>query len=176
MDRQYDSRNPRPDPGLDPVSGPSPRVLILGSFPSRLSLAGREYYGNPRNQFWRIMEDLFSIKECLPYPERIGLLTARGIALWDVVASCSRTGSSDAKIRSPVFNNIPAFLVQHPGVRLIAFNGAAARKFFDNQEIGTGVDLLSLPSTSPAHAILTIREKTDRWRVICDYLEHREQT
>ena len=41
--------------GLPAVCGDSPRVLILGSFPSEMSLARQEYYGNPQNKFWRIM-------------------------------------------------------------------------------------------------------------------------
>ena len=45
----------------------SPEVLILGSFPGRQSLLKKEYYGNPRNHFWHIMEALFSIDRHLPY-------------------------------------------------------------------------------------------------------------
>ena len=61
--------------GLPPVTGPEPLVLILGSFPSVLSLAHSEYYGNPRNRFWAVMEELFAIPAALPYPERTLRLT-----------------------------------------------------------------------------------------------------
>ena len=55
--------------GLPPVVGPDPRILVLGSFPSALSLEKVEYYANPRNQFFAIIEDLFSIKRDSPYPD-----------------------------------------------------------------------------------------------------------
>ena len=41
--------------GLAPILGDAPRVLVLGSAPSVLSDARRQYYGNPQNHFWRIV-------------------------------------------------------------------------------------------------------------------------
>lgn len=35
--------------GFPPVVDDSATMLIVGSFPSVLSLAGGQYYGNPRN-------------------------------------------------------------------------------------------------------------------------------
>jgi hypothetical protein len=75
--------------------GSNPKVLILGSFPGEQALARQEYYGNPRNHFWQIMEALFSFDRHLPYRERIDLLLSKGIALWDTVRSCRRIGSGD---------------------------------------------------------------------------------
>ena len=84
--------------GLPPVVGPDPRILVLGSFPSALSLEKEEYYANPRNQFFAIIESLISIKKDSPYQERISDLKERHIALWDVIQSCTRQGSSDTRI------------------------------------------------------------------------------
>ena len=53
-------RIPDTSHGLPPVTGPEPIILILGSYPSVLSLAHGEYYGNPKNRFWAVMEELFS--------------------------------------------------------------------------------------------------------------------
>ena len=148
-----------------------PRVLILGSFPSRISLERTEYYGNPNNHFWLIMEKLLFIDSSLPYADRITRLGEYQIALWDVIRSCKRTGSGDSRIQDPSLNDIPAFIARHPGLRLIAFNGATSRKYFDRLGILGSIDTVTLPSTSPAHARLTIPEKTDRWKVICPYLD-----
>ena len=57
--------------GFLPETGDSPRVLILGSFPSVKSLELCEYYGNPQNHFWKIMVALFAIDHRLPYRDRI---------------------------------------------------------------------------------------------------------
>ena len=45
--------------GFPSLSGGNSRVLILGTFPSPMSREKAEYYGNPRNQFWRIMHGVF---------------------------------------------------------------------------------------------------------------------
>ena len=66
--------------GLPPVVGPSPVVLILGSFPSVISLERGEYYANPRNRFWHLVEALIGIKAQLPYHARTVQLKEKGIA------------------------------------------------------------------------------------------------
>jgi hypoxanthine-DNA glycosylase len=152
--------------GLAPCAGTSPRILILGSFPSRLSLAHAEYYGNPKNQFWKIMAAIFPLDPSLPYPERVQQLTACGVALWDVVATCSRQGSADARITEPVFNDIPKFLTDHTGVRLVALNGSRAAGFYRRVDTGIGVRYIVLPSTSPANAGTPFEEKVRRWSVL----------
>ena len=63
--------------GLAPVIDPAIRILILGSFPGAASLAARQYYAHPRNQFWRLVssmvgEDLVA----LPYADRLPRLLA----------------------------------------------------------------------------------------------------
>jgi TDG/mug DNA glycosylase family protein len=153
--------------GLLPVLGDHPILLILGSFPSCISLTQDEYYGNPQNQFWRIREDLFTIPVTLPYAERIRQLERHQIALWDVLSSCTRTGSSDAEIRDPVLNDIPGFLKRHPTIRIIACNGTTARRYFGQMKCIPVASIHTLPSTSPANATVTFREKIERWRMVC---------
>jgi TDG/mug DNA glycosylase family protein len=163
------SRRPSPvppAPGLDPITGESPVVLILGSFPGRKSLAAHEYYGNPQNHFWKIMEALFSIDRTLPYPDRCTLLTGKGIALWDVIAGCSRTGSADARILDPRFNDLVGFLAAHPTIRLIVLNGTTAGKYFAASRIPGSIPSVILPSTSPANARSPLPEKISRWEIV----------
>jgi TDG/mug DNA glycosylase family protein len=152
--------------GFLPVTGDVPRVLILGSFPSVQSLRHSEYYGNPQNHFWKIMESLFAIDHLLPYQDRIAYLTGHHIALWDVVRSCSRRGSADEAIREPVFNDISQFLTAHPTVRLIVLNGTAAGRYFRRMNISTARETRILPSTSPANTRYTLAEKGEAWKII----------
>lgn len=152
--------------GLPPVTGPEPFILILGSFPSVLSLTHREYYGNPRNRFWVVMEELFAIPAALPYPERCLRLTQEKVALWDVVATCSRPGSADSRIRNPVPNDIAGFVRAHPSVRCIALNGSAAGRLYHRFAEVPGIPSVTLPSTSPANAAVTFAEKVRKWEIV----------
>src|SRR5664279_4087602 len=84
--------------GLPPVMGDGARVLILGSFPSERSLVTSEYYANRRNQFWPLLGEVFGFDADMPYAQRIDAVMGHGVALWDVIHSCRRLGSMDAKI------------------------------------------------------------------------------
>ncbi len=152
--------------GLLPIVGREPRVLILGSFPSVLSLDRREYYGNPKNRFWAVMAELFALPESLSYHERTALLAACDIALWDVVASCERPGSADSRIRNPVPNDIAGFIRQHPTVRLIALNGGTAGRLYHRLVDMPDLPSVVLPSTSPAYAAMSFEEKVRAWNII----------
>jgi len=158
--------NSLPGSGLLPISGTEPRILILGSFPGILSLERQEYYGNPKNRFWAVMEELFAIPGSLPYRERTALLTRRGIALWDVVSSCERVGSADNRIKNPVPNDITGFIRQHPTIQLIALNGGTAGRLYRRLADGPYLPSVVLPSTSPAYAAMPFEEKVRVWSII----------
>lgn len=165
---------PGEPPGLKPLAGKNPTILVLGSFPSVISLEKGEYYANKRNSFWRIMEGLFGIDSGLPYQKRIEALWERGIALWDVVSDCSREGSSDSKIRDVVPNDIPGFLDENPAIRCIALNGVTGagrwfKKIYGELPGYPGVVVLPLVSTSPANATYTYHEKLSEWKKIVEY-------
>jgi TDG/mug DNA glycosylase family protein len=158
--------------GFPPISPPSARVLILGSLPGRLSLERGEYYANPQNAFWKIvaarMPDLPS-----DYPGRAAVLIDHGVALWDVLAAATRSGSLDAAIsEDAIANNFRAFFHIHPGIRLIAFNGGTAAKLYERHVLPTLTDAqrsiprATLPSTSGAHASLSFANKAARWSVL----------
>ncbi len=150
--------------GLDPISGKDPEILILGSYPSCQSLAKGEYYGNPRNQFWKIMEALLGINSTLPYTVRTSLLAEYRIALWDILFTCTRNGSADITIREPVLNDIRGFVAAHPTIRCIALNGNTAGHYF--KTLIPELPCIVLPSTSPAYARLTLAQKAQHWACI----------
>ncbi len=156
--------------GLAPVVGPAPRLLILGSFPGTRSLFQTLYYAHPQNQFWQIMESLLGVDHHLPYARRIRELVRYRIALWDVIATCRREGSTDNRIKDPAFNPLQKLLASHPTIRAIVFNGATAARYGAKIRIMESIHLIPLPSTSPANTRFTLEEKTGRWAVLKEFL------
>lgn len=149
--------------GFPAVVDANTRVLILGSLPGEASLALAQYYGNPRNAFWRLMEGVLDTPLVpLGYEERLATLLAHHVGLWDVIAEAERPGSLDAAIRDPAANDLLALIDALPALRLVAFNGGTAARL-GGRLIGDRVATLSLPSSSPAHAARTFEQKAQAW-------------
>ncbi len=156
-----------------PVAAPNATILILGSMPGAASLQAGEYYAHPRNGFWPILGELTGARRELPYIQRLTRLQAAGVALWDVLQSCVRPGSLDTSIddRSCVPNDFESFFREHPAIKRVFFNGAKAEQCFrrqvlQRQLIPAGMDFIRLPSTSPAHAGMSLERKLGAWRVL----------
>lgn len=160
--------------GFAPIISKDAVLIILGSMPSEASLLKQEYYGHNQNSFWPIMGALFGAGPDIPYEQRKQILIDHGIAVWDVLQSCSRQGSLDANIRpETVKANEFTHLFKHfPGIKHIYFNGSMAETLFRRHCLsacknpGLTFELLRLPSTSPAHASLTLAEKVSRWQAV----------
>jgi hypoxanthine-DNA glycosylase len=152
--------------GLPPIVGAGARVLILGSFPSERSLVVGQYYANRRNQFWPIMASLLGFDADDPYDERISAVKRHRIALWDVMATCRRVGSMDAKIdrKSLVVNDFDAFLAQHREIDRVFVNGLTALETFE-KHVTTTLPVVRLPSSSGAMAV-PLADKLASWSAI----------
>ena len=155
-----------------PLANESSRVLILGSMPGAASLAAGEYYAHRQNAFWRIMADLLGVSREASYAARTQAVLGAGVALWDVMASCERAGSLDARIEpgSVVVNDFSLFFRTWPDIACVYFNGATAESCF-RRHVLPGLasgprQLVRLPSTSPAHAALSYADKLAAWRSI----------
>ncbi len=156
--------------GFPPVATRRARVLILGSMPGMASLRAGQYYAHPHNRFWPFMGELVGAVAALPYADRCARLTDAGIALWDVLANCEREGSLDSAIRDDTAqaNDFPGFLVAHPGIGVVLFNGAKAessfRRFVLPTLARTDLEYRRMPSTSPANASQRDEDKLAAWR------------
>lgn len=135
--------------------------------PSVQSLAANQYYGNPRNAFWKIIFTLFNTPFSTDYEQRKNLLLENRIALWDVLEACVRPGSLDSAIEQEVPNNFNSFLKKHPNIKHIYFNGQKAAAYFKKYiKLENDYQLTTLPSTSPAHAGKSFEVKLKEWSII----------
>ena len=154
--------------GFAPLARADARILILGSLPSQRSIAANEYYGHPQNAFWRIMAALAGADG--NYSERCAALTSHRVALWDVLASSVRPGSLDADIQMSTaeVNDFKQFLAVHTALERICFNGQKAARVFSKRVpedvVESRIELITLPSTSAAHAAMHFDEKLELWR------------
>ena len=153
-----------------PVADAGARVLILGSLPGEVSLARAQYYANPRNQFWRLIEGVAGVSLPADYAARLAAVRDIGIALWDTVKAASRTGSLDGAIRNPEANALADLVAELPALQAIAFNGGKASAIGRRQLGDTaGLALITLPSSSPALTV-SFDEKLAAWRQIRPFL------
>ncbi|MEO5706014.1 MAG: DNA-deoxyinosine glycosylase [Alteraurantiacibacter sp.] len=147
------------------------RILILGSLPGEASLAAAQYYAHPRNHFWRLIgavvgDDLAG----LTYTERLAALTRHRVGLWDAVATAQRRGSLDSAIREPVANQLRSLVLAQADLRVVACNGQTAARIATRELAGSGVPVIALPSSSPAHAAMPWSEKERRWLELRKFL------
>lgn len=150
-----------------PIASPDACILVLGSMPGAASLAAGRYYAHPQNAFWRIMGALVGAGPDRDYDERQRILKARGIAVWDVLRSCVRPSSLDSDICNESPNDFATFFGAHPHIRRIGLNGGKAASSFRKYVAPlcpAQIEVVALPSTSPAHAARSFEQKCALWR------------
>jgi len=152
--------------GLAPVIAPDTRLVILGSFPGAASLAAQQYYGHPRNNLWPLLSALWDEDlVALAYPRRLEALRRHRTGLWDVYRRCEREGSLDSAIRAPVPNDLAQLRRLAPGLQTVVHNGSeSARSRRITAQLG--VQVHTLPSTSPANASWSFERKLAAWREV----------
>jgi TDG/mug DNA glycosylase family protein len=157
--------------GLAPVVDENSRVLILGTLPGEESLRQQRYYSDSRNQFWSLLSGVFDAAPGRSYAERLEFLARHGVALWDVLESAERAGSSDAVITKPRPNEFGELFSTFPALRRVAFNGTKAELLW-RTHIRTRMDVphdslitkvLPSSSGSPGRHVLSFKEKLARW-------------
>jgi hypoxanthine-DNA glycosylase len=149
------------------------RLLVCGSLPGERSLAQGRYYAHPQNQFWALMSPVVG-HDLVPlsYETRLEVLLTARVALWDVVASARREGSTDAAIREMTRNDVAALAESLPELRAVAFNGATAYRH-GLRQFGALADrfvLVALPSSSPLHTV-GIAAKQPAWTSLRRFLD-----
>ena len=149
---------------IDPVYDENSKILILGSFPSEASRLSGFYYGHRSNRFWRVLTSVYGQYAGDTKEEKTGFLLKNNIALWDVIASCTVTGSSDSSIRDVIPNDL-SVIFSAADIKTVFLNGKLAMRLFEKYT-ECGVPHVYLPSTSPANAAYSTEKLTELWSVI----------
>jgi len=147
-----------------PIINHNSQILILGTIPGEESLRQQQYYAHKQNLFWKVI--CHATNQPLPegYNERKELLLNNQIALWDVCQTCIREGSLDSDIKEVIPNSIDQLLEKYPNIQTIAFNGKKAEALFKKHfQYLKNINYLSLPSTSPANASISMEIKLRAW-------------
>ncbi|MGN0493132.1 MAG: DNA-deoxyinosine glycosylase [Acutalibacteraceae bacterium] len=155
-----------PQHPIPPLYDQNSKVLILGSFPSVKSREQMFFYGHPQNRFWKVLSAVMGAEIPKTIKEKSRFLHTNHIALWDVIASCDITGSSDSSIKNVVPNDLTEVLSK-ADIKQIFVNGRTAEKYY-NKYIRDVIarEAVCLPSTSPANAGWSVERLTQAWRAV----------
>ena len=151
---------------IPPLYGKNSRSLILGSFPSVASRAERFFYAHPQNRFWKVLSAVFSAPLPATIDEKKRLILTNGLALFDVIASCTIAGSADSSVTDVVPNDLSPIL-RTGSIERIFVNGKTAEKYYLKYLAEkTGMPCVCLPSTSAANASYSLEKLIAAWRVL----------
>lgn len=154
-----------------PHVAPDTRLLILGSLPGARSLAARQYYAHPTNQFWRLVGEVIAQPlAAMDYEARLAALRVAKVGLWDVIRTAERRSSSDSEIREVEAQDLAALVAGLPDLRMIAFNGGKAAAIGRRQlPVHGNVTLFDLPSSSAANTS-GYAAKLEQWQQLAGAL------
>tara|TARA_R110002126_G_scaffold50193_3_gene138651 strand:- start:302 stop:778 length:477 start_codon:yes stop_codon:yes gene_type:complete len=149
---------------FEPVVNENTKILILGTIPGIASLKNQEYYGNPRNHFWKIIYSFYHEEySTINFKDKIEFLLSHNLGLWDVLKNCERQGSLDIAIKNQTENDFDSFFKKYINIEAIIFNGKESHRFFF-KKYGQikGITYHIMPSTSPANT-MTFNSKLELW-------------
>ncbi len=154
---------------FEPVYNSDSTILILGSLPSVKSREDGFYYGHPRNRFWKVIVGVAGEnpeQKLTTIEDKKNFLLEHHIALWDVIESCDIIGSSDSSIKNVIPNDIGK-IIKESNIQKIYANGKTAGNLYRKYVYPlTHIEIIDLPSTSPANATFTYERLYEAWKII----------
>lgn len=151
---------------LEPIFHQNSEILILGSIPSVKSREEKFYYAHPQNKFWKILAEVYNEKTPSTIKEKQEFLERKHLALWDVIKSCTITGSSDSSIKEVIPNNINN-IIDKSNIRKIYTTGKTAYHLYNKYIYETTkIEAIYLPSTSPANASISYQKILEAYKQI----------
>jgi len=148
---------------FDPIINEASEVLILGTFPSLDSLKYQFYYAHKRNQFWKILGDIYDVS-FKDDKAKVDFLLKNRIALWDIIYSCERKNSADSNLKNITPQDMPTLLSTYPNIQKILFTGKKAEAVYFKHFKSLSIETCTLPSPSPAYAAMSYLEKLKEYR------------
>lgn len=158
---------------LKPIYDKNSKILILGSFPSVKSREYEFYYGHPQNRFWKVINYVcthssnekkkVTLQDSSNIKEKTKLLQTNNIALWDVIHSCTITGSSDSSIKDVTPVAIETIFATAKIKAVFTNGGLATKLYIKYLEPITNIKPIQLPSTSPANARYSLENLQNAW-------------
>ena len=149
---------------ISPIVSSESEILILGTMPSPKSREQAFYYAHPQNRFWSALALALGEQPPATIEEKTALLLRHRLALWDVLASCEITGASDASIKNPVANDIPALIVSSRITRVLCTGATSARLYAKLVFPKTNIPCEILPSPSAANARMRLEDLASEYR------------
>ena len=149
---------------IPPIFSAESEILILGTMPSPKSRAQAFYYAHPQNRFWPALALALGEPAPTSREEKIALILRHRLALWDVLYSCDITGASDASIKNPVPNEIPALIASSRISRVLCTGGTSARLYTRLVFPQTNIPCEVLPSPSAANARMRLEDLASEYR------------
>lgn len=149
---------------------PGIKHLLLGSFIARDGLSNPNYdwyYSNGRNQFWRIIEQVYDIT-LSDKASKQELFTQLKIGIADLIRECDRAldNSMDTSLQNKIYNQGIIEVFQKHELQTVYFTSQFVEKEFrvafpelvsDYPE----VKLVRLPSPSPRYATISLAQKAE---------------
>ena len=156
--------------GLAPIINEDTRILILGSLPSDESIRNQQYYSNPGNDFWKLINEIIGEDiTTLDYEAKIQKLQEHKIGIWDVLFASERDGSMDSNINNEEINDFSNLKNVAPNLQLVCFNGKKAGEYEQTIQ-GHGIETKVLPSSSGANRRYSDKRIVE-WRSIADFIK-----
>lgn len=149
-------------------------VLILGSFPGRESTQtkreGDWYYGANRNQFWKILGEIFQ-KEFKDLKSKQKLFHDLGVGITDIIKSCERgeNKNADANLKNIEYSTDTInSILDNNSIEKVLFTSKWVEKEFTTKVEPNlkkkGYQKIILPSPSPIYRILSLKEKAEIYK------------
>jgi double-stranded uracil-DNA glycosylase len=158
------------------VLAPGLTCVFCGINPGRVSEAAAAHFANPRNDFWRLLQDAAFTPRLLRPPEQFELLPLG----YGVTNAAYRTTPGSGDLRRGDFD-APRLerLARELKPRVVAFVGKEAYRgvFGERSQLGPQLRTLGttglfvLPSTSPANAAVPYATRLLWFRALREWLE-----